>query len=93
MDFVMSLPLSTSKKNAICVIVDRLTKSAHFLPIKDTWRVEKLAQLYVKEIVRLHEIPLDIVLDRDQRFQTFSDSLVAFINLRQLGKLKEWIKF
>ena len=69
MDFVMGLPLSASKKNAIWVIVDRLTKSAYFLLIKDTWGVEKLAQLYVKEIVRLHGIPLDIVSDRDQRFQ------------------------
>jgi len=66
----MDLPLSASKKNAIWVIVDQLTKSAHFLPIKDTWGVEKLAQLYVKEIVRLHRIPLDIVSDRNQRFQT-----------------------
>jgi len=69
MDFVMSLPHSVSKKNAIWIIVDRLTKLAHFLPIKDTWGVEKLAQLYVKELVRLHGISLDIVLDRDQRFQ------------------------
>jgi len=43
MDFVMGLPLSASKKNAIWVIGDRLTKSAHFLPIKDTWGVERLA--------------------------------------------------
>jgi len=56
MDFVMDLPLSASKNNTVWVIVDRLTKSAHFLPIKDTLGVEKLAQLYVKEIVRLHGI-------------------------------------
>jgi len=43
MDFVMGLPLSASKKNAIWVIADRLTKSAHFLPSKDTWGVERLA--------------------------------------------------
>ena len=47
MDFVMGLPLSASKKNAIWFIVDRLTKSVHLLPIRDTWGVEKLAQLYV----------------------------------------------
>ena len=69
MGFVMGLLLSASKKNAIWVIVDRLTKSAHFLPIKDNCGVERLAQLYVKEIVRLHGMPLDIVLDRGQRFQ------------------------
>jgi len=51
MDFIMGLPLSASKKNAIWVIVVRLTKSVHFLSIRDTWGVERLAQLYVKEIV------------------------------------------
>ena len=69
MDFLTGLPLCASKKNAIWAMVNRLTKSAHFLPIRDTWGVEKLAQLYVKEIVRLHGIPLNIVLDRDPRFQ------------------------
>ena len=43
MDFIMDLPLFTSKKNVVWVIVDWLTKSAHFLPIKDTWGVKKLA--------------------------------------------------
>jgi len=62
-DFIMGLPLSASKKNDIWVIVDKLTKSAHFLPMHDTWGIERLAQLYVKEIVRLHEIPKDIVSD------------------------------
>jgi len=68
-DFVMGLPLSASKKNAIWVAVDRLTKSTYFLPIKDIWGVEKLARLHVKEIVRLHGIPLDIVFNTNQRFQ------------------------
>ena len=48
--------------------MDELTKSAHFLPIHDTWGIERLAQLYVKEIVRWHGIPKDIVSDRDRRF-------------------------
>ena len=65
----MGLPISASKKNAIWVIVDRLTNSTHFLPIHDTWGIERLAQLYVKEIGRLHGIPKDIVSDRDRRFQ------------------------
>jgi len=64
----MGLPLSASRKNTIWVLVDRLTKSARFILIHDTWGVERLAQLYVKEIVRLHGIPKDIVSDRDQRF-------------------------
>ena len=51
MDFVLGLPLSATKKNAIWIIVDRLTMFAHFLPIWDIWDVKRLAQLYVKEIV------------------------------------------
>jgi len=65
----MGLALLAAKKNAIWVTVDRLTKYAHFLPIWNAWDVEKLAQLYVNEIIRLHESPVYIVLDRDKRFQ------------------------
>ena len=65
----MGLPLSASKKNAILVIVDPLTKSAYFMPIWDTSAVERLAQLSVTEIVRLHGIPSNIMFDRDRRFQ------------------------
>ena len=65
----MGLPLTTSKKNAIWVIVDRLTKSAHFVPIHESWTVDRLAQLYIKEVVRLHSMPRDIISDRDSRFQ------------------------
>jgi len=57
------------KKNAIWVIVDRLTKSTHFVPIHDSWTVDKLAQLYVKKVVRLHGVPSDIISNRDSRFQ------------------------
>jgi len=68
MDFIMRFALSGSKKNAIFVIVDRLTKFAHFLPIHDSWGIERLAQLYVKEIVRLYGIPKDMISDWDKRF-------------------------
>ena len=54
MDFVVGLPRCRSGHDKIWVIVDRLTKSAHFLPIKNSDSLEKLAQLYVREIIRLH---------------------------------------
>ena len=54
--------------DAIWVVVDRLTKSAHFLAIKSIFNAEQLAELYLKEIVRLHGIPLSIVSDRDTKF-------------------------
>ncbi|MCH88206.1 retrotransposon protein, partial [Trifolium medium] len=68
MDFVMGLPKTRLGFDAIWVIVDRLTKSAHFLAIKATYSVDKYADLYIKEIVRLHGIPTSIVSDRDPRF-------------------------
>jgi len=71
MDFVMGLPLLAIKKSAIWVIVDRLTKTTHFSPIQDTWNVKRLAQLYVIKIVRLYRILTNMVLDKDQRFQTY----------------------
>ena len=68
MDFVMGLPRSEKGSDSIWVIVDRLTKSAHFLPVKTTYNLNQLAQLYIDEIVRLHGIPISIVSDRDPRF-------------------------
>ncbi|KAK6142624.1 hypothetical protein DH2020_022972 [Rehmannia glutinosa] len=68
MDFVLGLPRSNRGNQAIWVVVDRLTKSAHFLPIKMTHSLEQLAHIYIKEIVRLHGVPVSIVSDRDPRF-------------------------
>ena len=68
MDLVTGLPLTQRQHDAIWVIVDRLMKSAHFLPINVEDSLEKLAQLYVDEIVRLHRVPVSIVSDRDPRF-------------------------
>ena len=68
MDFLVGLPRCQSGYDAIWVIVDRLTKVAHFLPMKNSDSIEKLVELYVKEIVRLHGTPISIVSDRDPRF-------------------------
>ncbi|GMI80799.1 hypothetical protein HRI_001749200 [Hibiscus trionum] len=68
MDFVSGLPLSPSKKNSVWVIVDRFTKCAHFLVVNTTDSLDKLANLYIREIVRLHGVPKSIVSDRDLRF-------------------------
>jgi hypothetical protein len=61
MDFVFKLPRTQSGHNGIWVIVDRLTKSAHFLPVKERYTLERLASLYVNEVVRLHGVPESIV--------------------------------
>ena len=68
MDFVVGLPQTLRGLNCMWVIVDRLTKSAHFLPVKTTYSLDQLAQLYINEIVRLHGVPVSIVSYRDPRF-------------------------
>ncbi|GJS41392.1 putative reverse transcriptase domain-containing protein [Tanacetum coccineum] len=68
MDFVSGLPRTPSGYDSIWVIVDRLTKSAHFLPMNKTDNIEKLAQLYIKEIVCKHGVPTSIISDRDSLF-------------------------
>ncbi|KAG8488163.1 hypothetical protein CXB51_018403 [Gossypium anomalum] len=67
MDFVSGLPVTPKKKDSIWVIVDRLTKSAHFIPVRTDFSLDKLAELYVSEIVRLHGVPTSIISDRDPR--------------------------
>ncbi|KAJ8762731.1 hypothetical protein K2173_012223 [Erythroxylum novogranatense] len=68
MDFVTGLPLTQRKHDAVWVIVDKFTKSAHFLPVCPDYSLDRLAYLYVNEIVRLHGVPLSIISDRDPRF-------------------------
>ena len=68
MDFVYGFPRTARGYNAVWVIVDRLTKSAHFLGMKTTDTTETLSQLYIREIVRLQGVPLSILSDRDSRF-------------------------
>ena len=68
MDLVSGLPRSPRGHDAIWVIVDRLTQSAHFLTIRLTDPTDILSRLYIREIVRLHGIPVTIISDRDARF-------------------------
>jgi hypothetical protein len=57
MDFMVGLPRTQTGHDAIWVIVDRLTKTAHFIPVKVKYSIEKLTELYRHEIVRLHGVP------------------------------------
>ena len=68
MDFVTGLPRSPKGHKAIWIIVDRMTKIAHFILVKMTYSLDQLAQIYIDEIVSLHEVPASIVSDRDPRF-------------------------
>ncbi|CAA0827382.1 Unknown protein, partial [Striga hermonthica] len=68
MDFVTGLPMSAKHHDAVWVVVDRLTKSAHFMPVRMDMSMEQLAETYLQGIVRLHGVPAEIVSDRDPRF-------------------------
>ncbi|GJV53639.1 putative reverse transcriptase domain-containing protein [Tanacetum coccineum] len=68
MDFVTKLPRTSSRYDTIWVIVDRLTKSAYFLPMREDYKMDRLARLYLNEIVARHGVPILIISDRDSRF-------------------------
>ncbi|XP_012472464.1 uncharacterized protein LOC105789640 [Gossypium raimondii] len=67
-NFFSGLPLAPTKKDSIWVIVDRLTKSAHFIPVRTDYFLQKLAKLYISKIVRLHRVSVSIISYRDPRF-------------------------
>nr|GFD07723.1 reverse transcriptase domain-containing protein [Tanacetum cinerariifolium] len=68
MDFVTKLPKSSQGYDTIWMIVDRLTKSASFTPIRETDPMDKLARIYLKEVVTRHGIPVSIISDHDPKF-------------------------
>ncbi|GJX80549.1 putative reverse transcriptase domain-containing protein [Tanacetum coccineum] len=85
MDFVTKLPRTSSGHDTIWVIVDRLTKSAHFLPMREDYKMDRLARLYLNEIVARHGVPISIISDRDSRFtsrfwQSMQEALVFVYN-------------
>ena len=63
MDFVVDLPRIIEGYNAIWVVMDQLTKSAHFIMIKVTFSVERLTEIYMANIVRIHGVPISIIFD------------------------------
>ncbi|GJY07320.1 putative reverse transcriptase domain-containing protein [Tanacetum coccineum] len=68
MDFITKLPKTSNGHDTIWVIVDRLTKSAHFIPTRETDSMETLTRLYIKEIVSRHGVPISIISDHDSHF-------------------------
>nr|GEV45386.1 reverse transcriptase domain-containing protein [Tanacetum cinerariifolium] len=70
LDFITKLPKTTNGYDTIWVIVDRLTKSAHFLPMRENDPMEKLMKLYMKEVVTRHGVPVSIIFDSDGRFMS-----------------------
>jgi hypothetical protein len=68
MDFIIGLPCTSHGYNSIWIIVDRLTKSACFIPVSTTYRVRQYVELYISHIVRYHGIPKTIISDRGSIF-------------------------
>ncbi|GKF84619.1 putative reverse transcriptase domain-containing protein, partial [Tanacetum coccineum] len=83
MDFVTKLPKTANGQDTIWVIVDRLTKSAHFLPMREDDSMEKLTRQYLKEVVLRHGVPVSIISDRDSRFTShFWKSLPKYLGTK-----------
>ena len=68
MNFVVRLPVTGRKYDSVWVVVDRLTKLDHFLPVRTDYSLDKLVELYINKIVRLHRILVSIISNRDPRF-------------------------
>ena len=80
MDFIVGLPTTFQKHYSVWVIVDRLTKTAHFIPVHTTYYAKKYAEIYLDQIVRLHGVPKTIISDRGAQFvarfwEQFQESL------------------
>ncbi|GKC53289.1 putative reverse transcriptase domain-containing protein [Tanacetum coccineum] len=86
MDFVTKLPRTSSGYDTIWVIVDRLTKSTHFLPMHEDYKMDRLARLYLNEIVARHSVPISIISDHDSRFtlrfwQSMQEALGTWLDM------------
>jgi len=104
MDFIVGLPCTSQGYDSIWVIVDRLTKSAHFLPVKTTYTVKKYAKLYLQRIVYLHGVPNTIISDKGSQFVSRfwehfrvpwapNSSAVLLSTLRPMARQKESIRY
>ncbi|KAF3640037.1 putative ribonuclease H protein-like [Capsicum annuum] len=71
MDFVMGLPRTYHQHDSVWVIIDRMTKSAHFLPVRTSYSSKDYTKLYIRELVRLHGVPLSIILDKGTQFTSY----------------------
>ena len=68
MDFIVGFPLTARRHDSIFVVVDTLTKSAHFIPMKTTYQTPDIARVFISDIVRLHGVPKRIISDQGSVF-------------------------
>nr|GEX23030.1 putative reverse transcriptase domain-containing protein [Tanacetum cinerariifolium] len=92
MDFVSKLLRTSSRHDIIWVIVDRLTNPAYFLPMSEDYKMDRLARLYLNEILARHGVPISIILDRDSRFtsrfwQSIQEALGTHLDMKSFVHL------
>ena len=68
MDFIIGFPTTKIQYDSTMVVVDKLTKATHFIPVKYTYKASDIAQIFIRDIFRLHEFSKAIILDRDAKF-------------------------
>ena len=83
MDFIIGLPKSKKQNDSIFVVVDKLSKATHFIPVKSTYKVVHIVDIFLTKIFRLHGIPKEIISDRDTKFTiNFSGSLFSILEMQ-----------
>ena len=83
MDFITGLPMTWRQHDSIMVVVDKLTKETHFIPVKSTHKTDDIAKIFMKEIFKLHGLPKAIVSDRDVKFTSnFWKGLFAYLGTK-----------
>ena len=80
MDFIIGFPMTMRQHDSIMVVVAKLTKESHFIPVKSMYKVNAIANIFMKEIFRLHGSPKEIISDRDTKF-TSNFWKILFIDL------------
>jgi hypothetical protein len=81
LEFITSFPKTQKQNDSNMVVIDKLSKSAHFIPVKSTFKAINIAEIFMKEIFRLHGIPKMVISDRDVKFTSaFWKELFAGLN-------------
>ena len=83
MDFITGLPMTMRQHDSIMVVVDKLTKASHFISVKSTYKTDSIAKIFMKDIFRLHGLPMAIISDRDTNFTSnFQKILFAYLGTK-----------
>ena len=83
MDFITGYPMTWRQHDSIMVVVDKLTKVVHFIPVKSMHKTDDIAKIFMKEIFKLHGFPKAIISDRDTKFTSnFSKTMFAYLGTK-----------